>query len=444
MTALRDPVRVIPLLFLVAIAAGTALLWLPVASADGTQTSLLTAFFTATSAISVTGLIVVDTPTYWSFFGQVVILALFQIGGFGIMSAATIFGLIAGRGFDLRARMATYIERSRLAIGDARSVLFLVLSVTLIVEAVVALILSARLALGHGYDWPSAIWHGVFHSVSAFNNAGFSSYSDSVMGFQSDALMLVPIMISITIATVGFPVLQDLRANGLGWKRDALHSKITLAGTAALLLLGFAAMLGMEWSNPATLGPTPVADKLLNAAFHSAMPRTAGFNSLDVGALRDETVLFNYVLMFIGGGSAGTAGGIKITTVALLFVILIYQVRGLGEAEIEGRRVSNRLASQAVTVIMFALTVIFVATFYLSVRTPHSLTDISFESISAFATVGLSRGITGPLPVDGQLVIVALMWIGRVGTITAATWLALGARGKGSPPRNSPKEPIIG
>ncbi len=418
------------------------MLWLPIATVDGTQTSLLTAFFTATSAISVTGLIVVDTPTYWSFFGQIVILALFQIGGFGIMSAATIFGLIAGRGFDLRSRMATHIERSRLDIGDARSVLFLVLSVTLIVEAVVAAILSARLALGHGYDWPSALWHGVFHSVSAFNNAGFSSYSDSVMGFQSDALMLLPIMISITIATVGFPVLQDLRANGLRWKKYALHSKITLAGTGALLLLGFAAMLGMEWSNPDTLGPMTVADKLLNAAFHSVMPRTAGFNSLDVGAFRDETLMVNYGLMFIGGGSAGTAGGVKITTVAVLLAMVASEIVRHDDASLFHRRLGQNVQRQALTVTALAATLIVCATTYIAATTTLPLQDILFECISAFSTVGMSTGITADLPPGSQLVIIALMFIGRVGTITVATTLALGASKR--PFRYPEENPIVG
>ncbi|WP_291181937.1 potassium transporter TrkG, partial [Erythrobacter sp.] len=231
MTALRDPIRLIPVLFLGAIAVGTLLLWLPIATADGTQTDFLTALFTATSAVAVTGLIVVDTATYWSPLGQGVILLLFQIGGFGIMTAATLFGLMAGRGFGLRERMATQVERSRLDVGDARSVLKLVLVITLTVEAVIAAILTARLMLIYDHGFGDALWHGTFHAVSAFNNAGFSSYSDSVMSFQGDGVMLVPIMLAVILTALGFPVMQDLRHHGFRWKRWTLHTKITVAGT---------------------------------------------------------------------------------------------------------------------------------------------------------------------------------------------------------------------
>ena len=442
MTALRDPIRLIPVLFLCAIAIGTVLLWLPIATADGTQTDLLTALFTSTSAVAVTGLIVVDTATYWSAYGQVVILLLFQVGGFGIMTAATLFGLMAGRGFGLRERMATQVERSRLDVGDARSVLKLVLTITIIVEAVVAAILTARLVIAYDYALGEAAWHGIFHAVSAFNNAGFSSYSDSVMGFQRDAVILVPIMLAVILTALGFPVMQDLRAHGLGWRRWTLHTKITVAGTLVLLLGGFVAILGMEWNNPDTLGPMSVGSKVLNAAFHSVMPRTAGFNSLDVGAFEDETLMTNYFLMFIGGGSAGTAGGIKITTFAVLMAVVLSEVVRRRDAGLFGRRFGHAVERQALAVTVLAGTLIFAATTYLSMITPLAFEDLLFEAISAFSTVGLSTGITADLPPAGQLVIIALMFIGRVGTITVATALALG--GQPRPFRYPEENPIVG
>ena len=296
----------------------------------------------------------------------------------------------------------------------------------------------------HDLAWGSAAWHGLFHSVSEFNNAGISTFSDSVMSFQWDGASLLPIAIAVIIGSLGFPVLQDALKCGRNPRNWTLHTNITIVGTGLLLAAGFLVILAAESGNAQTLGPMGWSERALNAFFHSAMPRTAGFNSLDVGAFRDETVLFHYALMFIGGGSAGTAGGIKITTVAVLFVILIYQVRGRGEPELQGHTLSYRLASQAVTVIMLALSVIFLAAFYLSVRTPHSLGVILFECISAFATVGLSQGITGQLPGDVELVLVALMFLGRVGTITAATWLAMGAAGRGTPARTDGRDPIIG
>lgn len=442
MRALRDPVRLIPLLFALAIAIGTILLWLPIATADGTQTPLMTALFTSTSAVAVTGLIVVDTATYWSPFGQVVILLLFQIGGFGIMTAATLFGLMAGRGFGLRERMATQVERSRLDVGDARSVLKLVLAITVVVEAMVATVLTARLMIAYDHSFAEAAWHGVFHAISAFNNAGFSSYSDSVMGFQDDAIVLVPIMLAVILTALGFPVMQDLRAHGLAWRRWTLHTKITVSGTLVLLLGGFLAILAMEWNNPATLGPMSPGAKLLNAGFHSVMPRTAGFNSLDVGSFEDETLMANYFLMFIGGGSAGTAGGIKITTFVVLFAVVLSEVVRRRDAGLFGRRFGHAVERQALTVIVLAGTLIFAATTYLSMITPLAFEDLLFEAISAFSTVGLSTGITADLPPAGQIVIIALMFIGRVGTITVATALALG--GAPRPYRYPEENPIVG
>ena len=426
MESLRHPIRLVPSLFLLAIAIGTAALSLPIATADGIRAPFLTALFTATSAVAVTGLVVVDTGSYWSPFGQVAILLMFQIGGLGIMTAATLFGLIAGRGFGLHDRLATQVERGRLETGDALSVLKLVFAVTVAVEAVVALILWARMALAYDMGIGAALWHGVFHSVSAFNNAGFSTFADSVMGFQNDSMILGPIMVSVVLAALGFPVMQDVRDKRLDWRRWSLHSKVTLTGTAALLAIGFAAILAMEWSNPATLGSMGLGAKLLNAAFHSVMPRTAGFNSLDVGAFEDQTLMANYLLMFIGGGSAGTAGGIKVTTFVVLFAIVLSEVLGRRDAGLFDRRFGSEVERQALTVTAMAGGIVFAAATYIASITRLPLPEILFECISAFATVGLSTGITADLPPSAQLVIVVLMFVGRVGTITVATALAVG------------------
>ncbi|XAP79571.1 potassium transporter TrkG [Citromicrobium bathyomarinum] len=440
--ALRDPIRLIPLLFLAAIAIGTVLLSLPFATVDGVRAPLLTALFTSTSAVAVTGLIVVDTPTYWSGFGQGVILLLFQVGGFGIMTSATLLGLMAGRGFGLRDRMATQVERSRLETHDALTALRLILFVTVAVEGIVALILTVRLIASYGEAPGLALWHGVFHSVSAFNNAGFSSYSDSLMGFQNDPLFLGPIMVSIIITALGFPVMQDLRTNGIVWRRWSLHTKITVGGTAALLVLGFLAILAMEWDNPDTLGPMGWGAKILNAAFHSVMPRTAGFNSLNVGAFHDETLMTNFFLMFVGGGSAGTAGGIKVTTFFVLFAIVLSEILGRQDAGLFQRRFGREIERQALAVTVLSATLIFVATTYIASISSLPLDDILFECISAFSTVGLSTGITAALPPGGLFALIVLMFVGRVGTITVATALALG--GRELPFRYPQENPIVG
>jgi len=442
MMDLRDPIRLIPLLFLCAIALGTMLLSLPFATVDGVRAPILTALFTSTSAVAVTGLIVVDTATYWSRFGQTTILLLFQIGGLGIMTAATLFGLMAGRGFGLRERMATQIERNRLETGDTASVLKLIFVITLSVEAVIAVILSLRMMTTYGMPVGEAVWHGVFHAVSAFNNAGFSTHSDSVMGYQADPFILGPIIFAVILTALGFPVMQDIRTNRFNWRRWSLHTKITVAGTAVLLALGFVAILVMEWNNAATLGAMTVDGKLLNAAFHSVMPRTAGFNSLDVSAFEDETIMVNYFLMFIGGGSAGTAGGIKVTTFVVLFAIMLSEIRRRRDAGLFQRRFGRAVERQALSVTILAAALIFTGTTYIASISSLPLDDILFECISAFSTVGLSTGITADLPPSGQVVIIALMFIGRVGTITVATALALGNRDR--PYRYPEENPIVG
>lgn len=437
-----NPVRLIPLLFLAAIAVGAALLSLPIASAGPESASPLVALFTATSAVAVTGLITVDTATYWSGFGQAVILALFQIGGFGIVTAAVLLGMLAGRDFRLRDRLITHTERSRLTGTDTRSVLLLALAVTLVIELAMGIALALRLHLAHGETWGTAAWNGIFHSVSAFNNAGFSTYSDSVMGFQADPLILGPIMLAVMVSSLGFPVLQDLRRRPFSFRSWSLHSKITLIGTATLLVGGFIAITIAEWANPDTLGPLTLGQKLLNGAFHSAMPRTAGFNSLDVGAFRSETLTFNYFLMFVGGGSAGTAGGIKVTTFVLLLLAVWSEIRGQRDVTAMGRRVSTRLERQALSVAMIAALLITIGTVIILSVTPLPLSSVLFEAISAFSTVGLSTGITADLPPVAQLTLIVLMYVGRVGTITVATALALSANRK--PIRFPEENPIVG
>lgn len=440
MKLMHNPIRLVPSLFLLAIAIGTVLLSLPIATADGNGAPVLTALFTATSAVAVTGLVVVDTGTYWSPFGQVAVLLTFQIGGLGIMTAATLLGMIAGRGFGLHDRMATQVEHGRLQTGDALSVLKLVFAITIAVEAAVAAILALRMMTSYDMSIGSALWHGVFHSVSAFNNAGFSTHADSVMGYQSDPLILVPIMLAVILTALGFPVMQDLRDKRFAWRRWSLHSKVTVYGTLALLTVGFVAILAMEWGNAATLGPMGVGNKLLNAAFHSVMPRTAGFNSIDVGGFYDQTLMVNYLLMFIGGGSAGTAGGIKVTTFVVLFAIVLSEVLGRRDAGLFNRRFGNEVERQALTVTVLAASLVFAATTYIASITTLPLPEILFECISAFATVGMSTGITADLPPSAQVVIVLLMFIGRVGTVTVATALAVGRPQR---PYRFPKESLI-
>ncbi|MFH5923392.1 TrkH family potassium uptake protein [Roseomonas xinghualingensis] len=439
---LQHPARLVPLAFLLAIVAGTAVLMLPISRAGAGGAPFLTALFTATSAVSITGLSVVDTATYWSGFGQAAILAMIQLGGLGIMSGATLLGLLVARRMRLSTRLVAQAETRSLALGDVTSVLRLVLLVTISAELVTAVALTLRLHHAYGEPWLEAAWNGLFLAISAFCNAGFSVYPDSTVKFAPDWLILGPIMVAVILGSIGFPVLHELRRNPLQPVKWSVHTKITLLGSAVLLLVGLLATLAYEWNNPATLGALDPADKLLASAFHSAMTRSGGLNSLDIGQMRPETLVISDALMLIGGGSASTAGGIKVTTFLVLGLVIWAEIRGEPDVTAFRRRISPDVQRQALTVVLLAVSIVGIATLLLLSITDFSQQQILFEVISAFATVGLSTGITASLPPSGQFILVVLMFLGRVGTITVATGLAL--RSRQSPYRYPEERPIVG
>jgi trk/ktr system potassium uptake protein len=439
---LQHPARLVPLAFLLAIAVGTGLLMLPAARAGEGGAPFLTALFTATSAVCVTGLIVQDTPAYWSGLGQGIILALFQVGGLGIMTGATLLGLLVARRLRLSTRLVAQAETRSLALGDVAGVLGLVLRVTVLVELATAAALALRLRHAYRETWAEAVWNGLFLAVSAFSNAGFSTYSDSLASFARDPLILGPVMAAVVLGGIGFPVLHDMRRNPLRAAKWSLHTKLTLLGTGLLLLAGTAAVLAYEWGNTATLGPLGPVGKLLGAAFHSAMTRSGGFNAVDVGEMRPETLAVSYVLMMIGGGSAGTAGGIKVTTFLVLGLVVWAEIRGEPDVTSFGRRITRDVQRQALTVALLAVGFVGMATLALLSVSDLALEDALFETVSAFATVGLSTGFTADLPPAGQALLVALMFLGRVGTITVATGLALRSRQR--PYRYPEERPIVG
>lgn len=421
------PAAVLPLAFLATILLGSALLMLPWASASGEGAPWLTALFTATSAVCVTGLAVVDTGTYWSPLGQGLVMALFQVGGFGMMTSATLIGLLIGGHMKLRTRLLLQSETHALSLGDVRAVARMVLAVTVLVEGVVALLLALRFAAKLDISWSQALWLGTFHSVSAFNNAGFSTWSDSVMAHVTDGWVLVPLMFAIIVGGLGFPVLTELWANRR--KRNArwsIHTTLTIYGSSALVLLGTLVLWLVEHNNPKTLGPLGFADQWLAAIFTSVSARTAGFNALDIGELELESLVLHYVLMFIGGGSAGTAGGVKVTTVFLLLLIVWSEIRGRADVELRGRRIGTPVQRQALSILVLSGAAVSLGLLAIIPMAGHlPLDKLLFEVVSAFATVGLSTGITADLPPGAQGVIIALMYAGRVGVVTLALALAM-------------------
>lgn len=413
-----------------AVAVGTVLLMLPVSHAGAGAAPFSTALFTSTSAVCVTGLAVVDTPSYWSPFGEGVILALIQVGGFGIMTLASLLGLLVFRRLGLRSRLTAASETKATGLGDVRTVVKGVVTISLVFEACTAIALTLRFALGYGEPWDRAAYLGVFHAVSAFNNAGFALYSDSLMGFVTDPWICLPIAFAVIAGGLGFPVWLELRRHLAHRRSWSLHTRMTLAMTGVLLLGGTVFVTANEWTNPATLGALDPPGRLLAGFFQAVMPRTAGFNSVDYAGMHDGTLLGTEVLMFIGGGSAGTAGGIKVTTFLLLFFAIYAEVRGEREIEAFERRIGDRVVRQALTVALLAVAAVVTATLVVLELTDLPTEQVIFEVVSAFATVGLSTGITAELPVSAQMVLVVLMFLGRLGPITLVSALALRERGR--------------
>ncbi len=438
------PSTVVVLGFAAVIALATLVLMLPVSRAEPGSADWLTALFTATSAVCVTGLTVVDTGSYWSPFGQVALLVMFQVGGFGIMTTATLLGLWVTRSMRLRARLQLQAETRALALGDVRSVVRLVLIATFAVEALIALALTLRFGLGLDMPWPRALWLGVFHAISAFNNAGFSPFADNMVGFVGDPLVLGPLMLGVVIGGLGFPVLHELwtERRRLRHCRLSLHAQITLAGTLALLVLGTLGLAWSEWNNPKTLAPLATGTKWLAALFTSVVARTAGFNAIDLGALNDESYVLHYLLMYIGAGSAGTGGGVKIATFAVLLLAVWSDIRGNPDIELRGRRIAATVLRQALTVLVLSAGVIVLAMLILVPICRHPYPHLLFEVISAFATVGVSAGITAQLPPAAKLVLVGVMFIGRVGIVTLA--VALAAKTQRAAFRFPEEKPIVG
>lgn len=421
----QQPFQVIVVGFAAAGAVGTLLLLLPVSSTQTGGASFVEALFTSTSAVCLTGLVVVDTATFWTPFGQAVILGLIQVGGFGILTLASLLGLLVARRLGLRTRITTATETHSVGIGDVRSVVVGIIKFSLVFEGLTALLIAARLAVGYDEPLPRAAWLGLFHGVSAFNNGGFALYSDGLIGFVGDPWMCLPIAMAVITGGLGFPVLLQLRREPLGLRHWSMNTRVVLLGTAVLLLAGTAFVTAMEWSNSRTLGALDTRGRLLAGFFQAVMPRSGGFNSVDVGAMDPATWLGLDVLMFIGGGPASTAGGIKITTFAVLFFIIYTELRGEGAVNVLGKRLPRSTHRQAITVALLSVAFVVVPTLVLLTITEFTLDQVLFEVTSAFATVGLSTGITANLPAAGQLLLVALMFIGRLGPITLGSALAL-------------------
>ena len=405
--------------FAAVIILGMVLLMLPISSNSGEFTSPVNAFFTATSAVCVTGLVVVDTADYWNGFGQGVILVLIQIGGLGFMTSATLLLLVFGRRIGLRERWLIGRSLGLERVGGLVRLVRRIAFFTIVVELIGAAIFYARFSMEGSLE--TALWKAVFQSVSAFNNAGFDVFGGfrSLLDYQTDTLVVLTTGALIILGGISFMVVADI-GEMRRFARLLLDSKIVIVTTVALLILGTGVFLLTEYSNPDTLGPLSVPYKFLNAFFHSVTPRTAGFASINVGSMADYSLFFTILLMFVGGAAGSTAGGIKVNTFGMLIATMWSSLKGKEHAGAFGREFTSQQIHRALALVMLALGLITFVVFILTITEEFRFLNILFETFSAFGTVGLSTGITPDLSIMGKLLISATMFIGRLGPLILA------------------------
>lgn len=438
--ASTSPSRFAIIIFTLLILIFTALLSLPIATKSGEIPSLANSLFTAVSAVCVTGLTVVDMSTYWSTFGDVVILIGMQVGGVGVLTFASMLGLIVSRRLGLRQRLLAASdtnplrlsrgasESQAIGLGDIKGLLRAVaLSVLTIEVSLTVLIVPSLVAKGYGFG--SALWNGFYLATSAFTNTGFVPMPEGLNPFSLDVYMLSVLAIGVFLGSIGFPVIFALYqyARKRGWRNQMklpLHSKLTLNTTFILLILGAIAIAALEWSNPLTIGDQTPFQRIVTATYTSVMTRSGGLGTVDFSEMNGATLLFIDMLMFVGGGSASTAGGIKVTTLAVLFLAAYAEARGFQDMQAFGRRIPTDVLRVSVSVVLWGASIVAASSMLILLISNARLDFVLFDVISAFATTGLSTGLTEQLPDAGKYVMAATMWAGRVGTVTLAAALA--------------------
>lgn len=419
-----EPPQVLVLGFATIILIGALLLTLPIATRNGESAGFLNALFTATSAVAVTGLVVVDTGTYWSTFGQLVILLLIQAGGLGFMTVATTVFLILGKKITLRERLVIQEQLNQFTLqGLVRLTKYVILG-TLFIEGVGALMLSLRFIPQHGFG--KGVLFSIFHAVSAFCNAGFDLVGEykSLVPYVNDFLVSGVILFLLIIGGLGFTVVAEI-LQVRKFRKFSLHTKLVLTITGILLIIGTVLVFMLEFSNPATLEPLPLGSKVFSSLFHAATPRTAGFNTLPTGKLTTASKFLTIILMFIGGSPASTAGGIKTTTAGVIIWAVVSVIRGREDTEMFHRRLAKDMLYRALAVTVISMALVIATTMILTITEDSvQFMDAFFEATSAFGTVGLSTGITPSLSPVGKVTVIITMFTGRVGPLTIAFALA--------------------
>ncbi|WP_435165364.1 TrkH family potassium uptake protein [Paenibacillus glycanilyticus] len=414
-----SPPRILVFGFAMIIVIGAVLLSMPFSSSDGSRLPFIDALFTATSATCVTGLVVVDTGTYFSTFGKIIILSLIQLGGLGFMTMATLIALVLRKRISLKERLILQEAMNQTSMEGIVRLIRRVIFYSLTIELVGAVLFAVRFA----FDMPfgRAVWFGLFHSISFFNNAGFDIFGHfrSLTMYVGDPLVNIVSMLLIIFGGLGFVVMADLlefRKN----KRLSLHSKVVLSTTGILIAAGAVVIFVFEFSNSNTLGSLNWGEKILASFFQSVTPRTAGANTLDYTQLRQATVFFTVILMFIGASPGSTGGGIKTTTFTTMVGAVIAMIRGREDIVLFHYRLGKDRIFKALTITMLSLTLVLLVTMLLSTTEDQQFLKILFETTSAFGTVGLTTGITPELTFFGKIVIAVTMFAGRLGPLTLA------------------------
>lgn len=426
--ARSSPARAAALVFVAAAAIFSSLLALPIATDDPNGTAPIDAIFTGVSAVTVTGLTTLDTATHWSLFGEIVILLAIQTGGLGIVTIALLLARAVTRHLGVQSKVFAQQSIGTSKLGEVGTLLRIVVLTTFAIEGSLFLLLLPPFLLteptiGEG------VGSALFYAISSFNNAGFSAHPGGLQVLGTNIWIIGPIALGVFVGSFGFPVFLTLIVQRWHRKRWTLHTKLTLGMTTALLVVGAIGWGVSEWSNPATIGGESPIDKIIHAIFASTMMRSGGFSLTDTSAARPVTLLLTDALMFVGGGSASTAGGIKVTTLAVLILAIIAEARGDRDVRVAGRSIPSESLRVAISVTFLGATLVFGATALILASNPTiSLDRVLFEAISAFATSGLSVGLSAELDTFGKLVLSLLMLAGRIGPIGLAAALALKQR----------------
>ncbi|QFT88181.1 Ktr system potassium uptake protein B [Bacillus sp. THAF10] len=414
-----NPPQLLILVFILFVALGTTLLLLPFATTE--PLSFIDALFTATSAMTVTGLVVVDTGTVYTLFGQMVILALIQFGGIGIMTFAVLIFLMLGKKIGFHQRLVLQQALNQTSVGGIILLVKRIIQFSFLIEGIAVLLLCYRWIPEYG--WVDGFYYSVFHSISAFNNAGFSIWSDSLMNYVGDPVVNIVISFLFIIGGIGFTVLTDLWYTK-EFNKLSLHTKIMLFGTLIINLTAMLLFFVLEYANPNTLGNFSLIEKLWASYFQAVTTRTAGFNSIDIGSMETSSIIFMLLLMFVGAGSTSTGGGIKLTTFVIIILAVNTFIKGRPEIVLFRRSINQGYVLKALAISSISVLFIFLSLFILTITEDVELLPLLFEIISSFGTVGLSMGITGELTTIGKAVIVFIMLLGKLGPLTLAYSIA--------------------